>query len=97
MSVSREQLRQALIDRVPDCEVVAGRICLAAMRRSGLEVDFDGSTCYYAAEQFSTNCFGEVNADGTEVAGSMAEDGACLRVQEVDADLEGLGRISPIE
>lgn len=97
MSVSREQLRQALIDRVPDREVVAGFICLAAMRRAGVEVDFDGDTCYFSSDRFSTNCFGQVNEAGTEVTGSEANDGACLRVQEVDADLEGLGQISPIE
>jgi hypothetical protein len=67
------------------------------MRRAGQEVEFDGDTCYFASERFSTNCFGEVNEAGTEVTGSEADDGACLRAQEVDADLEDLGRISPIE
>ncbi len=95
--VSREMLRSALIDAVPNCEVVAGRICLAAMRRSGEEVSFDGDMCYFAAERFSTNCLGTVNADGTEVADSLADGGGCLRVQEVDADLDALEQISPIQ
>jgi len=95
--VSREMLRQALIDQIPDCRVVAGRICLAAMRRAGAEVEYGGDTCYFASETFSTNCFGEVNADGTSVTGSYAEGGGCLREVQVDANLADFERISPIE
>ena len=95
---SREQLRQALIYQVPDCRVAAGKICLAAMRRAGQPVEFDGDTCYYAAETFSEMCFGTVNQAGTEVSDSMADDGHCMRVQEIEANLAQLEEITgPID
>lgn len=94
---SREALRQALIDRVPDGPAVAGVICVAAMRRAGLELDWDGNTCYFAANSLSVNCFGEVSLDGNGVTGSEALDGGCLREQEVDGDLINLQRLTDPE
>jgi hypothetical protein len=85
----REASRQILIDRTPgpDYETVPGQICLAAMRRARQEVGYDGDTCYFAAENSRELCLGSVSVDGTSVTESCANDGACLRTQEINIGL----------
>jgi hypothetical protein len=93
----QERLRRALIESVPDCDVVAGKICMAAMKRAGLTTDWYDGVCYYVSDTSSTLCFGEVSEDGQVVTNSEASDGRCLRVQDVDTSLDELEHLGPLE
>jgi hypothetical protein len=91
-------LLDALIHHLPDHDVAAGAICVAAELRvingefqgrnrpAAIEAEpGDGNSygCYYASDEFSEVCFGQVQ-NGAEVAVTSADNSqkGCLKAAE---------------